>query len=225
MKKLKERFPHTYHWFYLLFVILYIAYFFLVEHIVSPEKGYYSIHCALDDLIPFCEYFAPLYYAWYVFMGAVGLYLLFQKDEQETFVRYIKFLMISFFLSPTFCLFFPNGQDLRPTSFPRDNVFTQMMILIYQADTNTNVFPSMHVIGSFGALFAMKDSKKLSSRGWMILGSVLAVLISISTVFVKQHSVIDIFGGLGMVVVMYYFIYQRPKKNRHPSHTPSSSVY
>ena len=36
----------------------------------------------------------------------------------------------------------PNGLELRPHFFARDNVFVDMVRMLYQADTPTNVFPS-----------------------------------------------------------------------------------
>ena len=36
---------------------------------------------------------------------------------------------------------FPNGQNLRPMVFERDNIFVDMVRMLYRADTCTNVVP------------------------------------------------------------------------------------
>ena len=46
-----------------------------------------------------------------------------------------------------FCALIPNGQDLRPAVMPRDNIFCDLVAYTYSLDTNTNVFPSVHVLG------------------------------------------------------------------------------
>mgnify|MGYP005965103605 CR=1 FL=1 len=87
-----------------------------------------------------------------------------------------------------------------------------MMGLIYAADTNTNVLPSIHVIGSALVVFALFDTKCFKARrfAWMKAGAVLlAILITLATVFVKQHSVLDIYAGLIACIPLYFLIYNK----------------
>ena len=111
-----------------------------------------------------------------------------------------------------FCLVFPNGQDLRPAVFPRENVFTMLVARIYASDTNTNVLPSMHVIGSVAACIGAWYSRAL--RRWFPLVLVVAVLIILSTVFVKQHSILDIFAGLLVCLPLWWLIYGRKPRRK-----------
>jgi membrane-associated phospholipid phosphatase len=83
-----------------------------------------------------------------------------------------------------------------------------MLSNIYRMDTATNVFPSIHVFNSVGALIAINKSEKLHPIKWLqgfVL--VLTVLICLSTVFLKQHSVLDVIGGLGLNIIMYFIVY------------------
>mgnify|MGYP000388149172 CR=1 FL=1 len=50
---------------------------------------------------------------------------------------------------------FPNGQDLRPVVFERDNVFVDMVRMLYRADTCTNVFPSLHVFNTLSVCVSL----------------------------------------------------------------------
>ena len=63
----------------------------------------------------------------------------------QGFKLYMYCIIIGFTASIIFCLIFPNGQDLRPETFPRENLLTQVVRLIYEADTNTNVMPSVRL--------------------------------------------------------------------------------
>ena len=43
----------------------------------------------------------------------------------------------------------------------------------------------------------------------------LAVLISASTVLIKQHSILDIFAALALCAILWPFIYRRKKDKKH----------
>lgn len=196
--------PHV--WLALLLPV-YLALFFLVEWYVSPDKPYWSSYVPLDDQIPFLEGFILPYCMWYPFLVAVGLYLMIQ--DGPGFRKYMAFIFIGFCSALLFCVLVPNGQDLRPDPLPRKNIFTWMVARIYAADTNTNVFPSMHVIGSLGGVIAVYRCPGL--KKFRVPAAILAFLISISTVFVKQHSVLDILGGILWCLPLWFFIYRLPE--------------
>ena len=89
-----------------------------------------------------------------------------------------------------------NLPNLRPEAFVRNNLLTRFIELFYSFDTNTNVCPSLHVIGSVAAMFGLWDCKALQSVGWKIAATSIAVCISLSTVFMKQHSIMDVLAAL-----------------------------
>ena len=202
---------HKHMWWGLYFVI-YLACYFLVEAIV-PTEGYHIIYSPLDDLIPFCEYFIIFYYIWYLFLGGTALYLMF--CDGGAFRRYMWFLILGFSFSLIFYLIYPNGQNLRPdlATLGRENIFTKLLGMIYAADTNTNVCPSMHVIGSFAAMFAVFDCKKLRKWWTYAIAVFLAVMISASTVCCKQHSIVDVFWGIVVSAVLFVVVYVFIKKH------------
>lgn len=61
------------------------------------------------------------------------------------------------------CTIFPNGLNLRPVTFPRENIYTDLVRMIYLVDTPTNVLPSIHVYNSIGAMAAIAHSTSLKS--------------------------------------------------------------
>lgn len=189
------------HVFLILYVPIYLISFFLVELLVPSDADYWVSYCPLDDLIPFNEYFIIPYYMWYPFLFMVGIYLMI-KDVPE-FKRYMYCIIIGFSFCLVFYLLFPNGQDLRPETFERDNIFVTMVKAIYAADTNTNVLPSMHVIGAIFAAISICSTKVLKVKWVKPSAVILAVLISLSTCFVKQHSILDVFAGIAVVVIVY----------------------
>lgn len=102
----------------------------------------------------------------------------------------------------------PNGLNIRPYAFERDNIFVDMVKLLYRADTPTNVMPSIHVYNSLAACIAISQSRALQKHRAVCTGAyALAALIIMATMFLKQHSVIDVASAAVMAHMLYQFFY------------------
>lgn len=201
--------PEYRHLWLLLIWPAYILRYFLVEQL-NPAEVYTVIHSPLDDIIPFHEGFVVFYVLWYI--AIVGMHLYTMLFDLDVFKRYSKFLMISLTISTAMFLLFPSCQELRPAEFPRDNLPAKIVGLLYAVDTNTNVFPSEHAIGALAVLAAAINTKSLRSPVKIAAFSLLAVLISMSTVFLKQHSILDVLAALPICAVAYGVCYGRRKE-------------
>ena len=185
--------PEFSHLKYLLFWPLYGLVFRLLE---SLTLDYTYMHCALDDAIPFCEYFIVPYLFWFVYLiGMVGYTLFFDK---KCFVYMMRLIIITCTAACVAYAVFPSAQDLRPVVFERNNIFTDIVRGFYEFDTNTNVCPSVHVSSSVVILMAAWNSKHFHTTPYRIAFTAATVLICLSTVFLKQHSVIDVIWGLAV---------------------------
>ncbi len=162
---------------------------------------YVPVYCALDDLIPFCEWFVIPYYYWFVFLVGFGAFWFF--FEVETFREWMWAIILSYSVTVVIYIAWPNMQQLRPIDFERDNFMVDIVKGLYAFDTNTNVCPSIHCLGSYATLFAGLHSKKLRGIWWKLSFVVTAILISASTVFLKQHSILDVFAAMGVSAVCY----------------------
>ena len=182
--------------------------FYALERLIP--RMYHPVHCALDDVIPFEEIFLIPYLFWFVFLIGSHVYTAFA--DIGAFRRLMQFVMITYGFSLLIYMIWPTCQNLRPAVFPRDNVLTRFMAAFYAFDTNTNVCPSLHVCGSFAAAFAFTDTRRFSGKIWKTVIFSIAILISVSTVFVKQHSAIDMFCGLLLSGVAWFAVYVLPEK-------------
>lgn len=182
------------------------------EAVTGNPLVYYDIVSPLDAHIPFCEIFAIPYYFWFVFLIGMILYgLLF---DTEAFRNYMWFVILTYSATAIIYILFPNMQSLRPTELPRDNFFTDIIRGLYEFDTNTNVCPSIHVLGSVAVCLAGLHSKRLQSMGWRLFFVLSTVLITLSTVFLKQHSVIDIYAALALSAAVYPLVYVLPRRRK-----------
>lgn len=198
--------PEFEHLKYLLYWPAYGFLFLMVERLWIRES-YFPMHCSFDDKIPFCEYFLIPYLFWFVYLVGIHIYTLLW--DTESFKKFMKFIIISYSAAILIYILFPNCQKLRPVAFERDNIFTRFMAGYYRFDTNTNVFPSIHVLGSAAVMLCSWQSKHFSSAGWRIAFTAAAILISVSTVFLKQHSVLDVAAAILICIVAYYAAYRQ----------------
>jgi len=189
---------------YFLYIPVYAIWFYAVEHTITT--GYYVSHMYIDDIIPFCEYFYVFYFSWYFYLAVITVFLL--LTDRDDFGKFMQFIIVGATIGLIIFTVFPNGQDLRPSSFVRNNFFTRCIGLLYTIDTNTNVLPSLHVVGSFAGAVAIIKSKSLNKKIFpKIFVLFLCVLICLSTVFIKQHSFLDIITGLIESILVYVFVY------------------
>lgn len=186
------------------FGIVYLTAFFLLE---ARDVPIHIIHTKFDDMIPFCEYFIIPYFVWYAYACGTVLYLgLTDKDlkEYDRFITNMILGMVAFVITS---LVYPNGQNLRPTVMD-DNLFSQVVRLLYTIDTPTNILPSLHVFVSIACDMALCRNAAFKKRPWLQWTShMLAVLICLSTMFLKQHSIIDVAAALFCNAVFYPFVY------------------
>ena len=218
MRTLRD-FSHRYpHWTYVLYFPVYLALYFLAETLITDH--YWVSYLPLDDRIPFVDWFVIFYDLWYPAMILIGVYLLLR--EPENFKRYMKYLFIGFFCCEAIWFLFPNGQNLRPPVFPEENCFTWMIGNLYAADTNTNVFPSAHVVGAIAVAVAVFHADGLRHIRWLRpLTVAVCFLISISTVFIKQHSILDVFGAVVLCLILYPLFYRLPAREPRREKVPT----
>lgn len=195
--------PQYSHLKYLLGWIGYFIMYFLTEHLIPAEKCY-VMHCRLDDLIPFCEIFVIPYVFWYVLIAGTLLY--FALYNPDGFKKLMTFIIVTQVVAVVIYILFPSRQDLRPAEFARDNLLTRLVGLLYSVDTNTGVCPSMHVAFSLALVSAWLKERDVRTA-WKIFVVIAAILICLSTMFIKQHSALDFFAALPLCLLAEIIAY------------------
>lgn len=189
----------------------YFSLYFLTESII-PEQSCTPVYCFLDDWIPFCEWFIIPYVLWYVLVAGSLLY--FALHNIDSFKKLSTYIIITQVAAMSIYILFPTRQDLRPESFTRENFLTQIVALLYNFDTNTNVCPSLHVAYSLGIASVWikeKDVSRLLKAGIVIF----VISVCLSTAFIKQHSVLDGLAAIPICLFAEWFVFHRKKRRRH----------
>ncbi len=193
--------------------------FFLLGDLTTPAT---VVWVPWDSAIPFLPPFILFYISWFLYIPVTGFTLWhFHKRSQADHEAYKKFCallgiglllcVIGFITVPTQI---PEG--FRGDLGDRANLFTFLTGLIYDADGLRNAFPSEHcfvaIVFCWGFLYspALRKSKH---RYWVYpVNIIMAIGICMSTVFVKQHSILDFFGALGLFLILVALIYCLPWK-------------
>ena len=207
LSKIRE--PQFNHLLYLSGWIVYFTLYYLTEKFIPNNTGH-LIHCALDDVIPFCEYFVVPYVGWYFLIAGSLFY--FALYSPKSFKSMQTFLTIVQMIAMVIYIIYPNYQDLRPKDLKVDSVFTYLISKLYEVDTNTNVCPSMHVAFSIGMASTWVREHSVSKwfRGFIVL---FCISVCMAVVLIKQHSALDILAAIPLCLFAEWFTFWRKKTN------------
>ena len=209
LKKLNEkRFRHL--WL-LAGWLVYFAMYFITENLI-PLENCHVIRCGLDDIIPFCEYFAVFYVGWYALVFFSLAYTLLY--DVERFKQLQWYIIITQIVAMACYIVYPSVQELRPETFERNNVFTWIMGFIYSFDTPTGVCPSLHVAYSVAIISVLGKDRDIS-RFVKTLLTLLVIMICLAVCFVKQHSFVDVVAALPVCLLGEAIVFGGYWKRKH----------
>lgn len=174
-----------------LYLFVFLAVFFALQQVITEPV--YVLHSVVDDWIPFHEWFVIPYILWYPWFP--GFLLYFMVRDKAAFLR----LCFVMFVGTTVCLvvyvIWPNGLELRQ-EITADNICADLVRFLRSVDPPVNVCPSIHVSSTTAVHRVVCSAECLKGHRWMIwLSRIVTWAICLSTMFIKQHSIVDVFLG------------------------------
>ncbi len=202
------------HFWMVLYFAFYIPWFLWLNEFTPKRVDEVTMmYSRLDDFIEFNELFTIPYFLWFAFI-AVG-YVFLMLTNQKDFYGMCTFL----YTGMTTCLIiytlFPNGQELRINyeTLGRENILIDAIKWLQAGDTPYNVFPSIHCLNSIGMNIALARNETCKKHKWIIVvATILTILICLSTVYLKQHSILDVFGAIILSIPLFFISYKVPWK-------------
>ena len=178
-------------------VLLFIT-FLLISYLYIPlnkRVSRYYWKSRHDDHIPLIPIFVLPYIFFFPFIGVTILFLWNSLYIDQLLAT----LILAKVAAMIFWYFVPNGVS-RPVISLATWVY-KLLAYIYRHDNDTNAFPSEHVyISAICAYFLSIAYPHFSIWSW---GA--ATIIILSTVFTKQHYVIDVVGGFLVALPILVF--------------------
>ncbi len=174
-------------------VLTVVLHFFTytVSSFINSGFDHHNIHLRIDELIPLSPEWSIIYVATFFFWFA-GVVMIMRERKDICFELFAA-LHISYVMCfVTFIVY--------PTTMPRPELVvngyvSKLLSALWSLDKPTNLFPSMHCLLSWLCFRAAMRCERTDTL-WRVLSFFAALLIFASTIFVKQHVVIDIFGGI-----------------------------
>lgn len=159
---------------------------------------------AIDDRIPFIPSFVIFYVMWYLFLILIPLLIL--KYNKKVFDKYIVVSILYAILEGIIFILFPTTMNRQPLVVT--DISTWVVDIIYRVDMPVcNLFPSAHCAFSILFIISILVVKEVKKE-YKILIIISSLLIILSTLFIKQHVVIDVLGAL-LIVPIYYILRKR----------------
>lgn len=181
------------------YLLLYLPAFAYLER--RTVTSFHLVHCGLDDALPFLPVFVIPYVLWFLLVPGILLY--FAHAEQQRYFELCWLLFGGMTICLMIYLVYPTCLDLRG-SLDNTGVLNSIVGLIRAVDTPTNVCPSIHVSSTIAVMLEVAHSQRLREHRLVRIGlEVLGVAICCSTVFLDQHSVVDVICGLALTLVLW----------------------
>lgn len=163
---------------------------------------------AIDDAIPIVSAFI-IPYIWSYLFWAMGPMVV-SKCEKNHFLNYMAANLLSCVLGTIALALFPTYMNRVSEGLfevvENPNFLDKLRMFWYSLDGSEmayNLLPSFHCLNSTICFLGVMGRKEIS-LGYRIYSFVMMWLIFASTVFVKQHYVVDIITGAALGVISYF---------------------
>ncbi len=187
-------------------LLLVPGYIFIAQ--LMPERALHAPELPLDRVVPLQPAWALVYGALYLFLILLPVLVVRQEALiRRTVLAYLMVWVVAyacFFLYPTIAP--------RPARVIGEGFVVWGLRFFYSADPPYNCFPSLHVAHSFvSALACYRVHRRLG-----IAAAVCASLVGVSTLFARQHYVIDVIAGVFLAWAAYVLFLRRYPREAIP---------
>lgn len=185
-----------------------VPFYILIPEFVPPRARYVP-ELALDRALPLVPSWAIVYGALYLFLILLPLFVV---RQQELIVRTVHaYLLIWIAAYIVFFVVYPTAAP-RPDTVTGEGFGVWGLRALYSSDPPYNCFPSLHVAHSVvSALACSRVHRRLG-----IIALIAAALVAVSTLFTKQHYVLDVVAGVVLAFVAYGIFLRRPGSDQIP---------
>ena len=181
-------------------IINFVSYFAIETLIVTSE---YNFLLPIDLKIPLIPEFIWIYHSFFavVIISFLGL-----MKSRRMFLSCLAGFFIATFILNMFYIFLPSyyPRELWPAG--SNSISEWLLIKTRAIDAPNNTLPSGHNTFSWMLVFFMTQASCAKRFNWLIPAYfVWAILITASTLFLKQHYIVDTISGIVLAYICYRF--------------------
>jgi len=185
-----------------IFLIAQIIIYSLIQRLMSTHE--YDFSVALDEKIPFLPHFIWIYHT--LIPAIIFTCVVLIKKKSAFMTAYFSCLVatsVLFIFYVLFPSFYPRG-DLSSYYQSTSVWLVEMTRMI---DSANNTFPSSHVTFSWLMFLSVSNSEIVKKRSFIsVVYFLWALLVSFSTIVLKQHFIFDVISGMFLALISYSFI-------------------
>lgn len=183
----------------------------LISHLTGTDQWAFACKIpALDDRIPLVPAFILIYVLSFIFW--IGDYIIISLTGKRNYINFLYVLVVCYAICFLCFVFMPTYIDRVAeggiaTSL-QPGLINWILAFIYRFDgweTGRNLLPSLHCLASVVCYLFVRKRPEIT-RGFRVYTFIGAILICLSTVFTKQHYIIDVFAGVALAIISYCLI-------------------
>ncbi len=180
---------------------------FVHEIIQAQAQPRWIVDNFLERAIPFLPWTIWIYFSFFLFVA----YTVIRVDSQQ-FWQFVRTVVLASIIGWSIVLVMPIS-FVRPDPALIDSaLYRRVFTFVYEADPSHITFPSLHVAVTWICCLLLRNRPGRWRR--ILLGAG----ISLSTLFVKQHLISDVIGGVVLawacvwLIENNYLIFRRGRK-------------
>jgi membrane-associated phospholipid phosphatase len=167
----------------------------------NDQRGAQLLITKVDEWIPFVDVFIIPYIIWYPFIFLTLAYICWK--DRLTYWKVLSTMLVSMLVC--YFIYFVFQTHVPRPEINGEGIFTMLVKMIYANDEPYNAFPSIHSLTSFLMLYGIMKTKNINKTIGSLI-SITAILIIISTLFVKQHVILDAISAILLGYVVYQVV-------------------
>lgn len=189
--------PYSTLRYLLLLVVCYTAWvplYFLTGWIGEQRGAAFDPALPVDAIWPFVPEAVFVYLLAYVIVVALFLIRRSTLFLNYAYLNFIVMNLAAFFIFALLPAAGPSRSDL-PGEVPA------LLAFMFEVDVQWNAFPSLHVANPVLIMLLSFRERGVDRISVGLLG--IAVAISLSTLLVRQHYLLDVIGGIALAVLVF----------------------
>lgn len=159
---------------------------------LTQQMYHHTMFTPVDALIPFVPEFIIIYWIAYV-QWCVG-YIVLSRDSRQLCYSILSAEIVAKLICMVIFVIYPT--TMQRAEITGTDLFSMLTNLTYSCDAADNLFPSIHCMESWLCFRGSMKMKHKYKKMFCALSFIFALLVFASTLFVKQHLFLDIFGGI-----------------------------
>ena len=168
------------------------------SRLINQDMTHYDLTLEIDRATPVIPAFMLIYFGCFVTWAI--FYIMCGRVSREYCARFVTFDIITRTICGIIFLILPT-YNIRP-EIAGTGFFDWLLRFLYEIDAADNLFPSIHCLVSWNCFIGLRNAHIYKTRT-VVISAITALLVFASTLFTKQHVIVDIISAVAISEVCW----------------------